>query len=154
MGRAARRRRARALEKAGLKVAYLELDIPGDWGWGDPAGRFAAVLKANPDVKAVITDDGTLTAHMGYFARAFGLKPGQLFVAGVELFPTTIKAIKDGYVIFVFDEQPFLQGYLPILNICLTKKYGFSGLDFNTAVPFIDAGNVDAIAPLVEKEIR
>ncbi len=145
---------AAALEKAGLKVAYLELEFPGDVGWGDPAARFAAVLKANPGVKAVIADDSFLTAHMAYFARSYGLKPGQLFIAGMDLSPTTIQGIKDGYVNLVYDDQKFLQGYLPILNICLTKKHGFSGLPFNTGVPLIDAGNVDAVAPLVEKEIR
>ncbi len=72
----------------------------------------------------------------------------------MDLSPTTIQGIKDGYVNLVYDDQKFLQGYLPILNICLTKKHGFSGLPFNTGVPLIDAGNVDAVAPLVEKEIR
>ena len=75
-------------------------------------------------------------------------------MAGFDLTPKTKQAIKDGYVNLVFDEQPYLQGYLPILNICLTKKYGFSGLDFNTAGALIDAHNLDAVAPLVEKAIR
>ena len=39
----------------------------------------------------------------------------------------------------MIDQQPYLQGYLPILNICLTKKYGFSGLDVNTAGAFVDS---------------
>jgi simple sugar transport system substrate-binding protein len=54
----------------------------------------------------------------------------------------------------VIDQQPYLQGYLPILNICLTKKFGFSGLDVNTAGAFVDPNNVDAIAPLAAQEIR
>jgi len=59
------------------------------------------------------------------------------------------QAIKDGYISLIIDQQPYLQGYLPILNICLTRKFGFSGLDFNGGA-FVDAGNVDAVAPLVE----
>ena len=143
---------ADALEKAGLKVTYLELER-GDWGSGAVA-RFAGVLKDNPDVKAVIIGDSGVTAHIAYSARKYGLKPGQLFIAGLDSFPTTVQGIKDGYVNLVLDDQKFLQGYLPILNICLTKKYGFSGLRFNPAVPYIDASNVDAIAPLLGKEIR
>jgi simple sugar transport system substrate-binding protein len=68
--------------------------------------------------------------------------------------PTTVQGIKDGYVNLVFDDQKFLQGYLPILNICFTEKYGFSGLRFRPAVRYIDAGNVEVIAPLVERVIR
>ena len=36
----------------------------------------------------------------------------------------------------------------------LTKKFGFSGLDINTAGAFVDSKNVDAVAPLAAKEIR
>ena len=143
---------ADALEKAGLKVAYLKLER-GDWGSGIVA-RFAGVLKGNPDLKAVIIADTGVTAHIAYSARMYGLKPGQLFIAGVDLLPTTVQGIKDGYVNLVLDDQKFLQGYLPILNICLTKKDGFSGLRFNPAILYIDASNVEAIAPLLEKEIR
>ena len=54
----------------------------------------------------------------------------------------------------IVDEQPYLNGYLPILNICLTKKFGFSGLHVNRGVIFVDSSNVDAVAPLVDKAIR
>ncbi len=54
----------------------------------------------------------------------------------------------------MIDQQPFLQGYLPILNICLTKKFGFSGLDINTAGAFVDKDNVDKVAALAAKAIR
>ena len=62
--------------------------------------------------------------------------------------------MKEGFQNLVIDQQPFLQGYLPILNICLTKKFGFSGLDVNTAGALVDATNVDAVAPLAAVEIR
>lgn len=75
-------------------------------------------------------------------------------MAGLVLTPLTVQGIKDGYVSLILDEQPYLQGYLPILDICLSKKYGFSGLDINTLGAFVDKTNVDAVAPLVEKSIR
>ena len=69
-------------------------------------------------------------------------------------FYETAQAVKEGYQNLVIDQQPFLQGYIPILNICLTKKFGFSGLDINTAGAFVDSTNVDAVAPLAAVEIR
>ena len=54
----------------------------------------------------------------------------------------------------MIDQQPFLQGYLSMVNICLTKKYGFSGLHINTAGAFVDKSNVAAVAPLAAVEIR
>ena len=77
-----------------------------------------------------------------------------MFFAGFDMSPNTAQAIKDGYQNLVIDQQPYLQGYLPILNICLTKKFGFSGLDINTAGAFVDKTNVAAVAPLAAKEIR
>ena len=65
-----------------------------------------------------------------------------------------MKAIKDGHLGFVLDQQEYLQGYLPVLNICLTKKFGFSGLNIDTSGGFIDKSNVEVIAPLVERSIR
>jgi class 3 adenylate cyclase/TolB-like protein/ABC-type sugar transport system substrate-binding protein len=143
-----------ALEKAGARVVFLETDPAYDAGGGDPAGAFATAIKANPDVKLVVTDNAGLTASLGYFALSAGLKPGQVFMAGVALTPKAVQAIKEGYVGLIYDLQPYLTGYLPILNICLTTKFGFSGLDFNTGGAFVDAHNVDAVAPLVEKSIR
>ena len=50
--------------------------------------------------------------------------------------------------------KSYFQVYLSILKICLTKKFGFSGLDINTAGAFVDPKNVDVVAPLAAKEIR
>ena len=54
----------------------------------------------------------------------------------------------------MIDQQPWLQGYLPILQICLSKIYGFSGLHIDTGGGFADKDNIDFLAPLAEKEIR
>jgi simple sugar transport system substrate-binding protein len=40
------------------------------------------------------------------------------------------------------------------LQLCLTAKYGFSGLHIDTGGGFASADNVDFLAPLAEKEIR
>jgi len=111
-------------------------------------------MKAHPKIKLVVTDHGALTSNAGVYAKAASLKPGQVFFAGFDMSPNTAQAVKSGYQNLVIDQQPYLQGYLPILNICLTKKYGFSGLDINTAGAFVDSNNVDKIAPLAAKEIR
>ncbi len=143
-----------ALEKAGAKVIYQEIDKATDADPNAGTATFVGVMKANPGIKVVVTDHGALTSNVGVYARAASLKPGQVLFAGFDMSPNTAKAIKEGYQNLVIDQQPYLQGYLPILNICLTKKFGFSGLDVNTAGAFVDAKNVDVVAPLAAKEIR
>lgn len=143
-----------ALEKAGVTVIYQEIDAATNADPNAGTATFVGLIKANPDIKLVVTDHGALTSSAGVYAQAASLKPGQVFFAGFDMSPNTAQAVKSGYENLVIDQQPYLQGYLPILNICLTKKYGFSGLDINTAGAFVDSKNVDAIAPLAAKEIR
>jgi simple sugar transport system substrate-binding protein len=143
-----------AFEKVGAKVIYQEIDSATNADPNAGTATFVGVMGANPGIKIVVTDHGGLTSNVGVYARAASLKPGQVYFAGFDMSPNTAQAIKQGYQNLVIDQQPYLQGYLPILNICLTKKFGFSGLDVNTAGAFVDAKNVDMIAPLAAKEIR
>jgi simple sugar transport system substrate-binding protein len=143
-----------AFNKVGAKVIYQEIDAATNADPNAGTATFVGVMGANPGIKIVVTDHGGLTSNVGVYARAASLKPGQVFFAGFDMSPNTAQAIKEGYQNLVIDQQPFLQGYIPILNICLTKKYGFSGLDVNTAGAFVDSSNVEAVAPLAAKEIR
>jgi simple sugar transport system substrate-binding protein len=143
-----------AFEKAGAKVVYQEIDAATNADPNAGTATFVGVMKSNPDIKVVVTDHGGLTSNAGVYAKAASLEPGKVFFAGFDMSPNTSHAIQEGYLNLVIDQQPFLQGYLPILNICLTKKFGFAGLDINTAGAFVDKDNVDAVAPLAAKEIR
>ncbi len=143
-----------ALEQAGLTVDYLEIDAATN---KDPAAgtpTFAGYVSANPDVKLVVTDHGGLTATLETYLKAAGKGPDDVYGAGFDLSPATVAAIKGGWTDLVIDQQPWLQGYLPILQVCLTKVYGFSGLHIDTGGGFADKDNIDFLAPLAEKEIR
>lgn len=143
-----------AFEEDGIKVVYQEIDqaTNSDPQAGTPT--FVGLLGANPDIKAVVTDHGGLTATLETYLTAAGKAPDDVFGAGFDVSPATVQAIESGYTDLVIDQQPFLQGYLPILNICLTKKFGFSGLFVNTGAGFVNKDNVAAVAPLAAVEIR
>jgi simple sugar transport system substrate-binding protein len=143
-----------ALEEAGLTVDYLEIDAATNAD--PPAGTptFTGYVSSNPDVKLVVTDHGGLTATLETYLKAAGKGPDDIFGAGFDMSPATLAAIRGGWTDLVIDQQPWLQGYLPILQICLTKTYGFSGLHVDTGGGFADKDNIEFLAPLVEKEIR
>ena len=52
-------------------------------------------------------------------------------------------ASNGGAFSLVIDQQQYLQGFMAVEQLCLTKKYGFSGLFVNTGGGFIDKSNVD-----------
>ncbi len=143
-----------AFKEAGLTVDYNEIDSATN---ADPAAgtaTFTGYVSAHPDVKVIVTDHGGLTATTETYLKAAGKQPGDIKMAGFDLSPATVAAIQGGWTNLVIDQQEWLQGYLPILQLCLTKVYGFSGLDINTGAGFVDKSNVDFIAPLAAKNIR
>ena len=143
-----------ALEEAGLTVDYIEIDsgTNADASAGTPI--FTGYVSSNPDVKLVCTDHGGLTSTLETYLKAAGKGPDDIYGIGFDLSPATLEAIRGGWTDLVLDQQPFLQGYLPIVQICLTEKYGFSGLHTDTGSGFAHADNVEALAPLVEQQIR
>jgi simple sugar transport system substrate-binding protein len=143
-----------ALEQAGLKVDYLEIDSATNKDPAAGTATFTGYVSANPDVKLIITDHGGLTATAETYLKAAGKKAGEIHIAGFDLSPATVTAVQGGWTELVIDQQPWLQGYLPILQICLTKTYGFSGLHVDTGGGFVSKDNIDVVAPLAAKEIR
>jgi simple sugar transport system substrate-binding protein len=143
-----------AFEENGLVVDYLEID--SETNANPPAGapQFAAYVSSHPDVKLVVTDHGGLTASIEVYFDAAGLGPDDVYAAGFDLSAATVEAIRGGWTDLVIDQQQWLQGYLPILQICLTKKYAFAGLHIDTGSGFASKDNVDVLADLVERQIR
>ena len=143
-----------ALKKAGAEVKYLEIadNVNKDAAQGIPT--FASFMAANPDVKVVVTDHGALTATLPAYLQAAGKKPGDICAAGFDLSAATAQGIKDGMINIVLDQQPFLQGYLPIIQLYLTSKFGFAGMDIDTGAALITKDNVDQVADLAKAAIR
>jgi simple sugar transport system substrate-binding protein len=142
------------LEEAGLTVVYQEID---DATNADPAAGvsvFTGMASANPDLKAAFFDHGNVTSTIPTYMDAAGLAAGSVYTAGFDLSPATVKGVQDGFINLVIDQQQYLQGFLSILQICLTEKYGFSGLMIDTGGGFADKDNIGVLAPLVEQQIR
>ncbi len=142
------------LENAGIVVDYLEIDAATN---SDPTAgipTFTGYVSAHPDVKLIVTDHGNLTGTLPALLQAAGKKPGDIKTAGFDLGEATVQGIKDGWIGFVNDQQEWLQGYVPILQLCLSKKYGFSGFDVDTGAGFVNASNVGPVADLAKKGIR
>ncbi len=143
-----------ALKELGITVDYYEISdaINADASQGTPV--VTSYISAHPDVKLIITDHGNLTSTLPTYLKAAKKKPGEIFGAGFDLGAATVDGIKGGWIGAVLDQQEWLQGYLPVLQICLNKKYGFSGLHIDTGAAIIDKNNIELVAPLAKAGIR
>ncbi len=143
-----------ALEKAGLTVIYQEIDDATNKAAAAGVPVFTGIMSANPDIKLMVTDHGNLTGSVQQFLEAAGKKPGEVYAAGFDMSGNAVAAIKAGWLQLVIDQQQYLQGYFGVLQICLTKNYGFSGLQIDTGAGFADKSNIDQLSALVQKQIR
>jgi len=143
-----------ALEEAGMEVVYQEIDDATNSDASAGVSTFVGVMAANPDIKLVVTDHGQLTATQQVYLEAAGLGPDDVYAVGFDLSSATVEAVKLGWTDLVIDQQQWLQGYLSVLQICLTDNYAFSGLHIDTGAGFLHKDNVDLLADLVERQIR
>jgi len=135
-------------------IIYLEID---DATNADPSAGvpvFTGMATSEPELKAAIFDHGNVTSTSRSYLEAAGLGPDDIYVSGFDLSPATVANVQEGWTDLVIDQQQWLQGFEAIAQICLTDKYGFSGLFIDTGGGFADASNIDAIAELVQQQIR
>lgn len=143
-----------ALQEGDLVIDYIDIDDATNSDALAGTTVFVEYAEANPDVKLVVTDHGALTAAQETYFTAAGFEPDDLVGAGFDLSPIIVDSVRTGWTDLVIDQQPWLQGYLPILQICLTNNYAFTGLHIDTGAGFAHAENIELLANLVEDNIR
>jgi simple sugar transport system substrate-binding protein len=114
-----------------------------------------AYLETNPNTKAIIVPGhGGITAVLDKVLKDAGKAPGSVITSGFDISPGAIQGVKDGYITTVLDQQPYLQGFLPVIAAVLEKKYGLGGLFLNTGGGSLNQGNVDALQALIATGLR
>ena len=76
--------------------------------------------------------------------RKYRLHRRGVRAGGYDLLPKTLRAIADRHLDFTIDQQPYLQGFLPILQLFLFKYSGglVAPADTNTGLHFVTRENV------------
>lgn len=90
----------------------------------DPTGvqsKVSAFLRNHPDTQAVLTL-GPLSADPTLKAlQQMGLA-GKIWFATFDFDSDIAKGIQDGTIQFAIDQQPYLQGYIPVAVLAIVKK--------------------------------
>lgn len=143
-----------ALTDAGLIVEKLDVsqEVDSDVSLAIPI--LTAYLEAHPNLKAIGTQHGNITANMVNVLKDAGLEPGEIIVGGIDLSPATIEGIQTGYISASFDQMLYLQRYFPVLQIWLTANYKIPGLVINTGVGMVTPDNIEELIPLIEAGVR
>ena len=78
-------------------------------------------------------------------------------VAAFDLGPDTLRAVEGGKLLFAVDQQPYLQGYLPIVMLANRARYGLlpaQGDVLATGANFVTRQNAQRALELSERSIR
>lgn len=145
---------ADALRDSGLDVDELVISAEVDSDSSLAVPILVAYLDSNPEVKAVGTQHGNVTGIFAQALEAAGKAPGEIVTGGIDLAPATIDGLLDGYVTVTLDQQLYLQGFLPVVQCVLSRKYGFTGFDVNTGGGVVTPETIEALIPLIEDGIR
>jgi len=102
--------------------------------------------------------DGVLaTNSVGGLAAAEGLAGTQTKIGTFDLGPEVLKAVEAGQIGFAVDQQPYLQGYLPIEMLALRARYGILPAQKDvvaTGPNFVTRENAKQALELSERSIR
>ncbi|GAB0119752.1 sugar ABC transporter substrate-binding protein [Acidisoma sp. 7E03] len=145
---------ADTLEKAGVKVTKLEISPQVDSDSSLAVPILVAFLESHPNLKAIGTQHGGVTAFIPQALKQVGKKPGDVIVGGIDLAPATIAGLQSKYITATLDQQLYLQGFLPVMQCVLSSKYKFAGLNINTGAGVETPQSIDALIPLIKRGIR
>ncbi len=141
-------------EENNMTIDYIEIspEVNADPSLAVPI--LVAYIERTPDVKSIITSHGTVTGFLGKAMQEAGKEPGEIFGAGYDIVPAAVEAVQEGYVHVLFDQNLFLQGFLPVVQCVLSSTYAIPGLDVDTGIGLVTPDNIEQLIPEIEAGIR
>jgi simple sugar transport system substrate-binding protein len=132
-----------AIKQSGKPIKFSPVGTNADVTKG--ASIIDAYAQGHPNLAGMLAVDAGSTQAVGQTVTKYKMRDKGLKVAGgFDLVPETLTAIKSGDLDYTIDQQPYLQGFLPVLYLWFYKLSG--GLVFpsqtNTGLLFVTKDNV------------
>jgi simple sugar transport system substrate-binding protein len=107
----------------------------------------------HPTTKGMFSFDGGSTESLAKVMQKYGLPAKGIKAGGFDLTEETQKLLQEGNIEFTIDQQPYQQGFLPILQLFFWRASGsLSGpAEVDTGLKFIDK---ETVVPYVESKSR
>jgi simple sugar transport system substrate-binding protein len=136
-----------ALEAHGADVARLRVGLNPERG----AILIQQALAARP-ATAIVSTGQADTEAAGIAARR--LAPNAPYVAGFDLSPGIATLMAEGHIDATIDQQPYLQGFYPVVQLTLFLRFGLMPASIDAGAALIDRSNLESIRQLSRQHIR
>ena len=113
----------------GRDITYEQIDSGTDLAI--VADRVGAYLSAHPETNAYF-DTGFWHAGVARVLAIGGFQPGKVLLGGFDLVPEVLDQMEAGYIQVQVDQQPYMQGFMPVMQAYLAKTFGLAPSDINT----------------------
>ncbi len=124
------------LAQGGYATTLRIWDVAADTGstnGGAEGTRIADALRQDPALRLVVCDDPRIALALMDHLAGSGLQ-----LACFDLTPAVAAAVDAGRIHLVGDQQPLLQGYLPVVQACLSVRGRFTGVLMDTGLRLVD----------------
>jgi simple sugar transport system substrate-binding protein len=140
-----------SIKKSGAKIEATM--IATDPTANASLSKIQAYYLGNQDVKGMFGTGGGDTQNTGLISRKYDLPSKGVHCGGYDLLPRSLEAVRDGFLDFVIDQQPYLQGFYTVMEMFAWKVSG--GLvgpgDIDTGLKFVTK---DSVGPYLNTKTR
>ncbi len=131
-----------AIKKSGapIKATVIATDPSVNVG----LSKIRAYYLGHPGVKGMFGTSGGDTENVGTVMQEYDLPKKGAHGGGFDLLPKSLQAVHDGYLDFVIDQQPYLQGFYTVMEMFAFKVSGglVGPANINTGLKFVVKGSV------------
>jgi simple sugar transport system substrate-binding protein len=110
-------------------------------------------LKDHPKIKTVLSTGQADTEGAGLALEAAFRGQGY-HAAGFDLSPNILRLLDAGLIEFTIDQQPYTQGFYPVVQLALLVRYGIRPSDIDAGATVISRKEAKAVMELKAKNYR
>jgi simple sugar transport system substrate-binding protein len=140
-----------AIADSGKPVNFKEIATGPDVN--EELSKIDAYYQGHKSLKGMFAVDAGSTQGVAQTMDKYGLQNKGIHGGGYDLLPTTLKLIDKGVLDFTIDQQPYLQGFYPVVQLFLNKISGglMAPSDTNTGLLFVTK---DIVKPYLTTKTR
>ena len=132
-----------AIENSGANIEIQQVTTGAELP--EERSRIEAWYNGHQDVAGMFAVDAGSTQGVAQVMEQFNLAEQGVRAGGYDLLPDILQLMSQNHIVFTIDQQPYLQGFLPIMQLYLYKiSGGVTGpAETNTGLIFVTPDTVD-----------
>jgi simple sugar transport system substrate-binding protein len=140
-----------AIKRSGAKIEATM--IATDPTVNVALSKIRAYYLGHQTLRGMFGTGGGDSMNVGLIMRQYDLPKKGVHGGGFDLLPRSLEAVRDGFLDFVIDQQPYLQGFYTVMEMFLYRASGglVGPADINTGLKFVTKAGV---APYITTKTR